>query len=357
MRSSKTLARPGVLVITNENPGWPDDDKAWNDRMLDHMSEALSHLGYRHEVHKVYADLRLLDRYDPREWVVWNWVEELGGKPWTDATAARTYERRGFAYTGATGEALAFSVDRMQIKQRLIAAGLPTLPGMRLSHPRQAVRWKTYPAIVKGATQHGSYGIDHASVVHDAAELAERIVWLREHLNCDSLVEQFLDSREFHVGALTTTSGRLEGLPPGEIDYSAFAQAEDRLYSYGYKHDETNFGYHAVKVQVPAEVSLRLGRRLRQLAAGALEALGARDYGRIDIRMDGDEPMILDVNVNCDLDATSVVMRAAATRGLTYTDVIGRILNGAVLRMAGREVRRTRSARTSQADAAVAVAG
>lgn len=356
MRSSKTLARPGVLVITNENPGWPDDDRAWNDRMLDHMSAALDHLGYRHEIHKVFADLNLLDRYDPREWIVWNWVEELGGKPWTDATAARTYERRGFAYTGATSQSLSFSVDRVRIKQRLIAAGLPTLPGMRLSTARQAARWKTYPAIVKGATQHGSYGIDHASVVHNAEELAERIIWLRENLGCDALVEKFLDSREFHIGAIATTAGRLEGLPPGEIDYSAFEHAEDRLYSYGYKHDETNFGYHAVKVQVPAEVRLRLGRRLRQLAAGALEALGARDYGRIDVRMDGDEPMILDVNVNCDLDATSVVMRSAAVRGLTYTDVIGRVLNGATLRMGVREVRRVRAPRAAQTESAIAAA-
>ncbi len=355
MRPSTSPARPGVLVITNESPDWPEDDKVWNGRMLDHMASALDRLGYRHEIHKVYADLKLLDRFDPREWVVWNWVEELGGKPWTDALAARTYERRGFSFTGATGAALAFSVDRMQIKQRLIEAGLPTLPGMRLSHPRQAARWKIYPAIVKGATQHGSFGIDHASVVHGPEELAERIVWLREHLGCDAQVEKFLDTREFHVGALAGANGRLEGLAPGEIDYTAFEHAEDRVYSYGYKHDESNFGYHAIKVRVPAAVTPRLARRLKNLAAGALEALGARDYGRIDIRMDGEEPMILDVNVNCDLDATSVVMRAAATRGLTYVDVIGRIVNGAVQRLSGLETRRSR--RGASPEAAVAVAG
>lgn len=356
MRLSKPAARPGVLVLTNENPEWPEDDKQWNDRMLAHMSAALDHLGFRHEVHKVYADLKLLDRFDPREWIVWNWVEELGGKPWTDAVAARAFERRGFAFTGASSQALTGSVDRMQIKQRLMRAGLPTLPGIRLGQPRLAPRWKIYPAIVKGATQHGSFGIDHASVVHNPDELAERLSWLREHLGCDGQVEKFLDSREFHVGALAGPTGRLEGLPPGEIDYSAFEQAEDRLYSYGYKHDETNFGYHAVKVQVPADVSVRLGRRLRQLAAAALAALGARDYGRIDIRLDRDEPMILDVNVNCDLDATSVVMRGAAARGLGYTDVIGRILGGALQRLSGDVVRRGRLTRQATAEAVVAVA-
>lgn len=356
MRSSKSAARPGVLVITNENPDWPEDDKAWNGRMLGHMSEALDRLGYRHEVHRVYSDLKLLERYDPREWVVWNWVEELGGQPWSDAVAARVFERRGFSYTGATSRALAGSVDRMQIKQQLIRAGLPTLPGLRLSHPRQATRWKTYPAIVKGATQHGSFGIDHASVVHSAEELAERIVWLREHLKSDAQVEKFLDTREFHIGVLSGANGKLDGLPPGEIDYTAFEHAEDRVYSYGYKHDETNFGYHAVKVRVPAAIPPRLSRRLKALACSALDALGARDYGRIDVRMDGDEPMILDVNVNCDLDATSVLMRAAGARGLTYTDVVGRIVQGAVQRQTDALTRRLRTAREPQAEAVVAIA-
>lgn len=72
--------------------------------------------------------------------------------------------------------------------------------------------------------------------------------------------------------------------------------------------------------------------------------------------MDGDEPMILDVNVNCDLDATSVVMRSAAISRLTYTDVIGRILNGATLRMGVREVRRVRAPRAAQTEMAIAAA-
>jgi D-alanine-D-alanine ligase len=341
MRLPKFVVKPRVLVLNNESPDWPEADKQWTDRMLDHLSEALSALGFAHEIQKVYENLDLLKHYDPSEWVLWNWVEELGGRPWSDSLAARAFERRRFAFTGAGSRALAATVDRMRIKTQLIAAGLPTLPAKRISHPRQAGGWSHYPAIVKGLTQHGSFGIGPASVVHDPAGLAERVVWLRDTLASEALVEPFLDSREFHVGGLAGPGGRFVGLPAGEIDYSAFERAEERLFSFDYKHDENTFGYHALKVQVPADIPQRLDRRLRALAAAALPLLGARDYGRIDVRMQGDTPMILDVNVNCDMDSTSVLMRGAAARGWSYMDVIGRILAQTVQRMPPAAVRAT----------------
>ncbi|HRF46110.1 MAG TPA: hypothetical protein PLC98_00690 [Anaerolineales bacterium] len=340
MPPKHVAARPRVLVLSNDNVNWPASDREWTDRMLAHLSTALTSLGYAHEVRKVDADLDLLALYDPREWVIWNWVEELGGRPWTDAEAARAYERRGFAFTGAGSPALSTSVDRLRIKRALVRSGLPTLPGLRLRDPRQVARWKHYPAIVKGATQHGSYGIDRSAVVHTPAELARRVEWLRESLGCDAQVERFLDGREFHIGAVARVDGQLEGLPAAEIDYTAFDRLEDRLYAYGYKHDEDDFGYHALKVSIPAAIPTRLDRRLRQLAADALVCLGARDYGRIDVRLDGDRPMILDVNINCDLDATSVVMRTAALRGLSYAQVVGRILAATTQRMPGQLGRR-----------------
>ncbi len=343
MRLPKFVVKPSVLVLNNESPDWPESDKQWTDRMLGHLSEALNALGFAHEIHKVYNDLDLLKHYDPSEWVIWNWVEELGGRPWSDSVAARAYERRRFAFTGAGSRALAATVNRMWIKTQLIAAGLPTLPAKRINHPRQASGWSHYPAIVKGLTQHGSFGIGPASVVHDPTGLAERVVWLRDTLASDALVEPFLDSREFHVGGLATPSGRFVGLPAGEIDYSAFERAEERLFSFDYKHDENTFGYHALKVQVPADIPQRLDRRLRALAAAALPLLGARDYGRIDVRMQGDTPMILDVNVNCDMDSTSVLMRGAAARGWSYSDVIGRILAQTVQRMPSVAARATDS--------------
>ncbi len=49
-----------------------------------------------------------------------------------------------------------------------------------------------------------------------------------------SLVEEFIDGREFHVGVVGNAS--LQMLPPAEIDFSIFDDIHDRLCTY-----EANF--------------------------------------------------------------------------------------------------------------------
>ena len=323
---------PHVLILYNESPDWPDSDKAWTARMAGHLADALHTQGYAHHAIKIYADLSTLDDYDPREWLIWNWVEELGGQPWTDAVAAAEFERRGFAFTGSSAQTLSLSEDRMNIKACLQRAGLPTLPASRFARPEQTQAWTDFPAIVKGATQHGSFGIEGGSVVHTREQLARRVAFMRVTFGCDSLVEHFLDTREFHVGILGNGLGR--ALPPVEYDYSAFGDMHDRLFTYQMKYDENSYGYQGLKLKCPSPADNPAWHdRLQAVAVAAYQALGVADYGRIDLRMLGDEPQVLDVNPNCDIDATSALMLGAKASGLSYAQVIGQIVAHAAERM------------------------
>ena len=71
------------------------------------------------------------------------------------------------------------------------------------------------------------------------------------------------------------------------------------------------------------------------MAVSAYRALGLRDYARFDMRMLGDEPQILDVNVNPDLlaDGYSVFVAAAQTQGIEYAEVARKIIEFAAVRM------------------------
>jgi len=324
--------KPNILVLYNFNPDWPESDLAWTRRMVRQLTGALTFTGYTARAYPIFDTLAILDQFNPRDWLIWNWVEELGGQPWTDAIIAAELEARGFAFTGSPAAVLSFSVDRMNIKQRLQELGLPTLPAQRFSQPEQAGGWDVFPAIVKGCTQHGSFGIEPEAVVYNTTQLAARIHYLRTELNSDALVEQFLDTREFHVGVLG--NGRAEALLPVEYDYSAFLEESQRLFAYSYKHDETSPGYHAVKMHCPAPQDNAQWRvRLQEVAVGAFQALGIYDYGRIDLRMLGDEPQVLDVNPNCDIDFTSAFMLGAKTQGLAYHQTIQKIVEQATERM------------------------
>jgi D-alanine-D-alanine ligase len=324
--------QPHILVLYNENPAWPQVDKDWSAEFVDQMSAGLREQGYHYDHLKFFEDLSGLDEYDPREWLVWNWGEELNGRSWTEADITDALDERGFTYTGSNGATLRACQNRMRIKQRLQAAGLPTLPAQVLTDPAQAAAWTRYPAIVKGNNQHASYGIDANAIVDDAAALAARVAYLRETFDDAALVEPFLDAREFHVAVWGNAPA--VALPPLEYDFSQFSARGDRIYTYEWKFDRTSKGFTDIKMPCPApEDRPDWQARLKQIAEAAYTVLGLRDYGRLDFRMLGDEPQVLDVNPNPDLDVVSVLPTGARALGLTYGQMVDHILQAAAERM------------------------
>lgn len=326
--------RPKVVSITNENPAWSDLDKAYADETWQLLIDGLAEEGYTHRACKFFDDLGCLDDLDPREWLVWNWGEEWAGVAWSDAAVAAELERRGFAYTGADAATLRQTTSRAWIKTRLQEAGLPTLPWCVLADAAPQ-GWSTFPAIVKGANQHASVGIDRDAVVTSGAELAARVAYLRREVGDEALVEPFLDTREFSVAVWG--NDRPEALPPTEMLFSTFGDMRDRLYTQAWKIDRDSRGYREIRMPCPAPVDRPDWRaRLEEVSVEAYRALGFRDYARFDLRMLGDEPQILDANANPELDPQSVVVSGARVLGLTYGQMAARIIDMASARMPRR---------------------
>jgi len=325
-------AKPNVVIVSNANPEWPDFDKQYADDMLRMLNDGLSAEGHTLRSFKFFDDLSCLDDFDPREWVVWNWGEEWAGLPWSDAQVAEEIERRGFAYTGAAPTAMRLAQNRMAMKECLRAAGLPTLPARVFKTATDAIEWTDFPAIVKGANQHASIGIDRESVVESCDEIAKRVSYLRETYDDDALVEPFLDSREIQVAVWG--NAHPEALPSSEIVFAPFTDMRDRLHTRQWKIERESRGYREIEMPCPAPVDRPDWRsRAEQIAVDAYRVIGLRDYGRFDMRMLGDEPQILDVNPNPELDPESVVLAGAKVRGMNYGQMASRIAQLAAERM------------------------
>jgi D-alanine-D-alanine ligase len=321
-----------VVVITNENPEWSDLDKEYADESWRLLLQGLEKEGYSVRAFKFFDDISFLEHFDPREWLVWNWGEEWAGKAWSDADVVDEIERYGFAYTGSCPATLRLTQNRTRIKERLCASGLPTLPWRTLGDPDDALAWTTYPAIVKGANQHASVGIDRDAVVTSPDQLSRRVAHLRRTYGDDALVEPFLDTREFQVAVWG--NGNPEALPPSEIVYSTFTDFRDRLHTQAWKIDRESRGYTEIQMPCPAPLDRPDWRsRLEEIAVSAYRIFGLRDYARFDLRMFGDEPQVLDVNANPELDPLSVVLAGAKAKGLTYGQMAGRIIEFAAHRM------------------------
>lgn len=217
-----------ILLLHNVDPAWAPADAREALRQAEEMEAALRAQG--HSVAAVPVrdpDLAShLRRHDPAEWVVLNNCEELPGVPRSDSQVAETLESMGFAYAGSAPRALALSWDKPHVKRLLDRSGLPT-PRWRVYESPEVDGWSCFPAIVKPALEHCSYGVTSEAVVLTPAELRARVAYVLEAFRQPALVEDFIDGRELHVSLWG--DGAIEMLPPAEIDFSAFSDLHDHL--------------------------------------------------------------------------------------------------------------------------------
>ena len=142
-----------------------------------------------------------------------------------------------------------------------------------------------------------------------------------------ALVEEYLPGREFTVGLLGGPEP--EVLPPMEIVLST--REAPPVYSFDHKLEPNG----EVRYEAPARVTPELDRELRQVAAAAFAALGCRDVGRIDLRLDREGRVAF---IECNplpglTPGWSDLCLIAEAAGLDYRALIGRILEPAIARL------------------------
>jgi D-alanine-D-alanine ligase len=316
-----------VLILSNDDCTWTEADYHEIDLELARMQNGLIEQGYQTEIFtvrfSVRAELGGQARYDPADWLVFNWCEQYYDRPWTDTEIAMELEQLGYTFTGASAEAMRLSMDKVRVRAALAAAGVP-LPIGRAYTDDAVDDWSIFPAIVKPVNQHSSYGISRASLVESTAELRQRVQWVLAEFGGAALVEEFVDGREIHVPMLG--NARPDTLPPLEIDYSLFDGVRDRIYTNEAKFDKTAAPYYLTKFLCPAPLDAATLARVEAVARLAYRVAGCRDYGRIDLRLRDGLPLVLDVNPNADLTFESDHAIASKMLGWTYGQLAARIV-------------------------------
>jgi D-alanine-D-alanine ligase len=272
-----------------------------------------------------------LAEFDPGEVLVFNWCEDLPGVERSEVLVAETLEKLQFTYTGASPRALKLSYDKPRVKRLLEARGIPT-PRWKLLRTPDAGGWDDFPAIVKPAWEHCSIGVDAGAVVSDRAELEQRAAYVLDEHRQPALVEDFVDGREFHVPLWGNED--VEVLPAVEMDFSAFADMHQRLCSYDAKFVPDSEAYRKIKSYVPARLTTDELAELESVSKAAYEALGCRDYGRIDARLRDGVFYVLDVNPNADISADASIALAAGKVGYCYGALGSRVVRMAAERHA-----------------------
>ncbi len=238
------------------------------------------------------------------------------------------FGEHGINFTGSLMEALALDSNKPEAKQRVLDAGLRSSAYFisRLGSSTQKHNLK-FPLFVKPTNLSDSEGVDEKSIVHSEAELVSKIAFIHLNFASDALVEEYLPGREFSVAVMRQPHSDVLVAMPIEV----VAPADEK---------GNSFLKQVIKKANTEKVlgvdDLHLKDALSALAIGAFRALGSRDYGRIDMRLDANGmPNFIEANLLPGLSTHGYLSRCLfINQKIGYDEMITSIVNLAFERAA-----------------------
>lgn len=232
-----------------------------------------------------------------------------------DGTLQALLDLAGIPYTGSGMLASAMAMDKTLAKTMFRSAKIPT-PRARLVPRRDAVPGSDavggFPLVVKPNAQGSSVAVhivERAEDLDAALEDAFRYPPV--------LMEEFIAGREITVAVL---GGK--ALPVIEI----LPQAGFYDYRHKYTQGETQY-------EVPAKLADPVAREAARLGELAYATLGCSGAARVDFRLSEDGHLFcLEVNTIPGMTETSLVPMAAKEAGMSYEDLVEKLLELAVRR-------------------------
>ena len=261
-----------------------------------------------------------------------NLVESYAGDDTMEMHFAAYLDLVGKRYTGAGPAGSFLAMDKSIAKKIIRYHELYTPYSAVVDKGRveyaQDIR---FPVIVKPASEDASKGIDAASVVDSVKDLLERIAYVHDEFDCPVLVEEYIEGREIYAAILGNE--KPEALPPVELDLSKLPEGMPHIAGYEVKFDTTTEAYRKTKSAPARDLDEETTTLIKETAVTAYRALKLRDYGRIDLRLaPNGRVYVLEANPNPWLDPAAEFAMAAKESGRSYTEMIGAIVDLAMLR-------------------------
>jgi D-alanine-D-alanine ligase len=279
------------------------------------VEDALERLG--HEVAPVDAGPDLVARLrEARPDVAFVALHGVGGE---DGTAQELLELLGIPFTGPGVAACVRCMDKVLAKHAIREAGLPTPDWFAFSQTafRELGAAEAlaelegrlgFPLVVKPSRGGSSLGVKFAA---GAAEVPQALVAAFSY-DDKVLLERHVEGRELAVSVLGD-----EALPVVE----AIPVSGDR-YDF-----EARYEIGRTRFACPAELSEAEHRSVVEVALGAYRALGCSGFARVDLILGGDGPQVLEANAIPGLTDTSLLPQAAEAAGLSFEQLVERILD------------------------------
>ena len=245
----------------------------------------------------------------------------LHGKGGEDGTIQGMLELMGLPYTGSGVLASALAMDKTMSKRLFRSAGIPVIPEVviRRSHAlsdaeiiaKVCAELGELPVFVKPNAEGSTVG---CALVTGPEQLPAAVA---NALKYDpvALVETYVQGMEITVGVLGNADAELQALPVIEIvPKSAFYDYESKYADGGSEHI------------IPARLPEATLQRAQEIALQCHTLLGCRGMSRTDMIVTQDQLYVLETNTIPGMTPTSLLPQAAEHAGISFADLLDRIL-------------------------------
>ena len=234
----------------------------------------------------------------------------LHGRYGEDGTVQGALELLGLPYTGSGVLASALAMDKWRTKLLWQSAGINTPRHLLLDERTDldvVIKELGLPLIVKPSREGSTIGL---TKVREAREVAAAWRLAASH-DAMVLAEQFIEGTELTASILGDVA-----LPLVRI------QTESDLYDYEAKYLSDKTQYFC-----PSGLPAEQERVIQEQALRAHKLLGCEGWGRVDLILDKSGiPYFLEANTSPGMTTHSLVPMAAKTAGISFEELVLKIL-------------------------------
>ena len=235
----------------------------------------------------------------------------LHGKFGEDGCVQSVLETRDIPYSGCGPLSSAMCMDKNISKKICKASGIPTADWITVKSIEEIdydrIEEMGYPVFVKpnsGGSSVATFMIKEKAGIENA---------VRQGLEVDTevMIEQYLPGEE-------CTSFILDG----EVFPTVSIKSEQEFFDFEAKYSSDN---GAVEEVVYLEESLQ--NKLNEYSRMCWDAFNCRAYVRVDFIISNGVPYVLELNTLPGLTATSLIPRSAAAKGISYSQLLDKLIS------------------------------
>ena len=231
-------------------------------------------------------------------------------------------------HLGSSAKTIAIGLDKARTKDILIKNKIPTPRYFVANRGELEISDRVekigYPLIAKPISEGGHNGIRKDSIVYDDANLKKIINRIFDEFHQPALVEEYITGkgmREFSVGII---DGEFRLFTPIEIDFEAMAGNNEILSFESAQKDSE---------RTKPMLDIKMRKEIIDLASKTFNAVGAHDYGRVDLRMNDTGCYVIEINIMPGLGPHSFLPEAAKDiHAIEYDQLIQKLTENSLRR-------------------------